>query len=176
VGRVPEGIALAKDAVASEPKSAAANVLLGRLYLQKGDLPSAIDALSIATKLDPNSAAAHFALGTDRREKSSTNPLLAAAAFDLVHGPTPTAELGSAGTLGRRWTGCAASRLNEVLAAGRRRIPAACSWGKCKRNRREDTGQLGIRLLWVEPTDSREHVVRSKSQCHHANSTRSLVA
>jgi Flp pilus assembly protein TadD len=60
---VADGVARAKEALASEPNSMQAHFVLGGLYLQQGDLPLAIEALTVAARLDPNSAATHSVLG-----------------------------------------------------------------------------------------------------------------
>jgi cytochrome c-type biogenesis protein CcmH/NrfG len=74
VGRVPEGVARAKDVFKREPRSAPAHIGLGTLYLRSGDLQSAIDTLGAATRLAPNSPEAHFALAapTSRRATRPT--------------------------------------------------------------------------------------------------------
>jgi Flp pilus assembly protein TadD len=58
--------------VAAEPRWATAQFVLGGLYLQKGDVRPAIDALKTATQLDPTSAAAHVALGMAHSENGDT--------------------------------------------------------------------------------------------------------
>jgi cytochrome c-type biogenesis protein CcmH/NrfG len=44
--------------------------MLGTLYLKSDDLRSAIDTLGAATRLDPNSPEAHFALGSAYRRRA----------------------------------------------------------------------------------------------------------
>jgi Flp pilus assembly protein TadD len=69
VGRVPEGIARAKDVLTREPKSVQAHIVLGTLYLRSGDLRSAVDTFGTATRLDPNSPDSYFALGNAYQQK-----------------------------------------------------------------------------------------------------------
>ena len=72
VGRTAEAITLAKEIVASDPKSVAAHTRLGTLYLGQGNVPAAIDSLVAATRLDPNYAPARTVLGTAYERKGDS--------------------------------------------------------------------------------------------------------
>src|SRR4030095_5730784 len=63
VGRVDEGLARAKEVAAADPKAAGSRVVLGELYLRKGDFPQAVQAFTKAAEIQPDLAAAHLGLG-----------------------------------------------------------------------------------------------------------------
>jgi Flp pilus assembly protein TadD len=90
--------------------------VLGRLYLQKGDLPSAIDALSIATKLDPNSAGAHFALGTAYERKGELGGALAEYKRTIALKPNDPVAYNNAAWI----YATQAKNLDEALALGQK--------------------------------------------------------
>ena len=73
----------AEDLAASEPArlkmSAAANVLLGRIYLNDGRYPAALKVLDTAAQLDPKSTTAHLLKSNVYRQMSNWNAALKSA-------------------------------------------------------------------------------------------------
>ncbi len=59
---LPEAIRLAEEAVAIEPSLASAHLLLGKLWIQTGDLTKGIVELQKAAEFDPTNEAPHYQL------------------------------------------------------------------------------------------------------------------
>ncbi len=76
-GRFDEGLSLAKDVAASQPKLAAAHYLIGQLHLQRGNLQPATDALNTVIGLQPSHAPAYFLLGNVYERKGEVDRAIA---------------------------------------------------------------------------------------------------
>jgi tetratricopeptide (TPR) repeat protein len=55
-----EAIRIGKEAVSMEPKQASSRLLLGKLYVQAGELRKGVEELKAATELDLTNATAHY--------------------------------------------------------------------------------------------------------------------
>ena len=78
VGRVDDGLARAREVAAAEPKDASSRVVLGELYLRKGDFPQAVQAFAKAAEIQPDLAAAHLGLGMALQQNGERDRAVAA--------------------------------------------------------------------------------------------------
>ena len=73
-----DAIARAQEVVAARPGLAAAQYVLGSLYLRRGSLPQAVEALSAAARLAPNNGVTHLTLASGYERAGNVDKALAA--------------------------------------------------------------------------------------------------
>jgi tetratricopeptide (TPR) repeat protein len=87
VGRVDDAIILAREVVAARPTLAAAHYVLGSLYLNKGSVPQAVEALGAAARLAPDNAVTQLTLASAHERAGQADR--AVAIYKRVQALTP---------------------------------------------------------------------------------------